>query len=536
MIRHFFLDKTNTIIENSFQNLGLNPILGVGYGKFLMRGLLHFDITKIKELIDDKTFADTNKLKFTLKMTNCFSVDSVPYKNNMNISPDFQFDRASSFDLMLFKLDEEFDMGRGFDYTDDLYIQNRYSYTEDGSNWYFAKKCVPWIYERNKFDLNSLKQSKKYYNRKKADKLSNEIIALAERLDDGSIDIETVKSELQKLAKSKEINSFSLQGGVYDKEFLEEQFNEYLNGNDSVIVGIQHFDFGNESLSIDITDYIMNELQSDCIKNYGLCLSFTPPYEVIGADTEQYVGFFNDNTNSFFHPYVEAVYDEYIDDDRESFTLGKTNKLYLYVFDDVVPTNLDNIPLCEINGTNVEVKQATKGVYFATVNDFNENMEAGMLYTDKWSEIALNGVSEDDVELEFETKPKSHKLQIGSNSYSRNKLVPTPYGINYGEQLKRGIEREVTLDFREEYSTDKMQLISGAEYRIYVFDGNRQLDVIPYTKIEKTYLNNYFKVYTEDLIPHKYYIDIKVNDGREIRIFEKLLMFEIINDVTEKYE
>ena len=48
MIRHFFLDKTNTIIEDTTKNVGLNPILSIGYGKFLMRGLIHFDLNEIK--------------------------------------------------------------------------------------------------------------------------------------------------------------------------------------------------------------------------------------------------------------------------------------------------------------------------------------------------------------------------------------------------------------------------------------------------------------------------------------------------------
>jgi hypothetical protein len=536
MIRHFFLDKTNTIIENSFQNLGLNPILGVGYGKFLMRGLLHFDILKIKELIDDKTFADTSKLKFTLKMTNCFSVDSVPYKNKMNISPDFRFDRASSFDLMLFKLDEDFDMGRGFDYTDDLYIKNRVSFSEEGSNWYFAKKCVPWRYERDKFDLNMPMLGGRYYDRKRADYISGEVIEIAEKFENDEMEIEEVIKRLEILATKKYLNSTSMKGGIYDKEFLINEYEKFMAGEKSIIVGIQHFDFGSEGLSIDVTDYIIDELNSNCIKNYGLCLAFTPYYESIGTEYEQYVGFFNDNTNTFFHPYIEAVYDEYIMDDRESFTVGRENKLYLYVFDDSIPTNLDKLPTCEIDGNEFEVKQATKGVYFASVSGFTPEMEVGMIYNDKWSEIELNGVSEDDVELEFSTRPKSHKLQIGSNSYSKSQLVPTPYGINYGEQVKRGLEREVVIDFREKFSTDKMKLVSNAEYRIYVLDGVKELDIIPYTKVEKSYLNNFFKVYTEDLIPNKYYVDIKVNDGREIRVFEKILMFEIVSDVTERYE
>ena len=155
MIRHFFLDKTNTILENSLQNLGLNPILSVGYGKFLMRGLLHFDISEIKKLVNDKTFANQNKLTFTLKMTNCFSVDTVPYEKPIHISPDLMFDRASSFDLMLFKLPQDFDAGRGFDYKNDFYIQNRLAYAEDGSNWYFSKKFIPWKYEKDIFNLDT---------------------------------------------------------------------------------------------------------------------------------------------------------------------------------------------------------------------------------------------------------------------------------------------------------------------------------------------------------------------------------------------
>ena len=83
MIRHFFLDKTNSIINKSEQNLGLNPILHVSYGGTLMRSLIHFDIENIKQLIDDKTFANVDKLRFTLKMTNCFSVDNSPYEKSL---------------------------------------------------------------------------------------------------------------------------------------------------------------------------------------------------------------------------------------------------------------------------------------------------------------------------------------------------------------------------------------------------------------------------------------------------------------------
>lgn len=550
MIRHFFLDKTNTILENSLQNLGLNPILGVGYGQFLMRGLLHFDISEIKKLINDKTFADPNKLTFTLKMTNCFSLDTVPYDKPIHLSPDFEFERASSFDLMVFKLPMDFDAGRGFDYKNDFYIQNRLAYAEDGSNWYFAKKFIPWKYEREKFDLDTYPlniRKKRYYDRKRSDEISKEIYNIASDYSDDS-DWEKAKQDLIELVDSYSLNYEALHGGIYSNETLAEEYEKYLNGEESIIIGTQHFDFGSENLSIDITKYVLEELADElndrldefekkCIDNFGLGLAFVPETEKIGSfNKEYYVGFFTDNTNTFFHPYIEANYDEYIMDDRESFTLGKNNSLYLYVFDDGVPTNLDRTPKCSIDGTDVSVKQVTKGVYCVSVGDLVSEMEVGTIHIDKWSKITLNGVQNEDVELEFSTKPLSNKLMIGENSYSKNSLVPSLYGINDNERLKRGQEREIVVDFREKYSTDKRMLTSHAEYRIYVYDGNRQLDVIPYTKIEKGFLNNYFKIYTQDFIPHKYHIDIKVSDGRETMFFENVLSFEIVSDVTERYE
>ena len=564
MIRHFFLDKTNTILENSLQNLGLNPILSVGYGQFLMRGLLHFDISEIKKLVNDKTFATQNKLTFTLKMTNCFSVDTVPYEKPIHISPDLMFDRASSFDLMLFKLPQDFDAGRGFDYKNDFYIQNRLAYAEDGSNWYFSKKFVPWKYEKEKFSLDTFPlniRHKRYYDRKRSDELKEEILDYVINYHDElgirqdcsgsttvSFDCKKIREDLKEIYCSDSLNKEALHGGIYSNETLAEEYEKYMNGKNSIIIGTQHFDFGSENLSIDITKYVMDELcdefndnldefEKKCIDNFGLGLAFVPETEKIGSrNHEYYVGFFTDNTNTFFHPYIEANYDEYIMDDRESFTIGRKNNLCLYVFDEGVPTNLDRVPKCTIEGSEVNVKQVTKGVYCATVGDLLPELEVGAIYTDKWSKIALNGVQNEDVELEFSTKPISNKLMIGDSSYSKNSLVPSLYGINDNERLKRGQEREVVVDFREKYSTDKRMLTSKAEYRIYVYDGSRQLEVIPYTKIEKGFLNNFFKIYTDDFIPHKYHIDIKVSDGRETRFFENVLSFEIVSDVTERYE
>ena len=84
MVRHIFLDKTNTITRGSLWNTGLNPILEINYGKELSRGLIHFDVDEIGALIADGTFSDPSKLACTLKMTNCASVDGLPYDKEIH--------------------------------------------------------------------------------------------------------------------------------------------------------------------------------------------------------------------------------------------------------------------------------------------------------------------------------------------------------------------------------------------------------------------------------------------------------------------
>ena len=539
MIRHFFLDKTNTIIEGSTQNVGLNPILSIGYGKFIMRGLIHFDLSEIRGLIEDKTFADTSKLTFTLKMTNCFSVDNVPYEKKYFMSFGESMKRASSVSAILFKLPCNFDMGRGYDFRDDFYVVNKSSNFDEASNWYFARTMIPWEYEREKFDLddpNLNVKTKSYFDRKKIDKFEKDVFRISEKINTGEYDIEEIKDDLEELSDNVIRSHYSLHGGIYSQDTLDEEYSNYIDGRDSIIVGSQDFDFGNENLSIDITGYVL-----DCINydenNYGLCLSFAPTTERIGSDEEEFgINFFTDHTNTFFHPYIECNYCETIKDDRESFTIGKPNRLYLYVSDDGEPVNLDKLPTCEANGEDVEVKQATKGVYYATVSASKDDFEPAAIYYDKWSEIALNGLQIEDVELEFSTRPWQHKLSVGDESKNKNNLVPFLSGINDNESINRGEIRTVIVEFREKFSTDKRKLASNAEYRLYVKDGNRELDVIQYHPIEKSFLNNFFNIYSSDLIPQTYYVDIRVTDRTELRYFKNVLRFNVISNITERYE
>jgi hypothetical protein len=88
----------------------------------------------------------------------------------------------------------------------------------------------------------------------------------------------------------------------------------------------------------------------------------------------------------------------------------------------------------------------------------------------------------------------------------------------------------------KKFETNKIELIDNAEYRIYVKDGEREIDIFNYQPIEKGFLNYFFVIHTEDLIPNKYFIDIKVKIGREIKYYKEILKFKIVDNVTNRYQ
>ena len=155
MIRHFFFDKINTIVRNEYANMGLNPVMELNYGgNVISRGLLHFDEEKLLDLIKDKTFCNLDKLSVKIKMTNCFSVDGYPYEKLLLNGKEIK-QRASSFDIMVFKLPCNFDEGRGFDYVADFWINNNHSFNTNASNWYFCNNGKVWPVDEDKIDLNN---------------------------------------------------------------------------------------------------------------------------------------------------------------------------------------------------------------------------------------------------------------------------------------------------------------------------------------------------------------------------------------------
>ena len=151
MIFRTYFSKNNTLIEDQFTNTGLNPITELVYGgvnsgntsNIYSRFLFYFDLSYLISQYNEGNLGDLSEITHKVKMYNSQAFES-------DLKGAMTFDnkrRASSFDLVMWKLNQDWDEGNGYDYY--CYnVLNQLScinYKETYSNWYFAQNLSPWI-------------------------------------------------------------------------------------------------------------------------------------------------------------------------------------------------------------------------------------------------------------------------------------------------------------------------------------------------------------------------------------------------------
>lgn len=308
--------------------------------------------------------------------------------------------------------------------------------------------------------------------------------------------------------------------GVFNNDYIEENY-----------LIKQHFDVGNEDIDVDLTEYV-----NDCImgtrENFGLGVAFSHDLDEIETEHLNYVGFFTDRTHTFFHPYLETTYDDYINDDRTNFYLDKDNRLYFYANVGGKMVNLDELPECRVSCNIMDVKQATKGVYYVELNMSSEEYEPETMFYDTWSNLKYKGRKLPDVDLYFTTKAADGYFTFGLpyESKKQEQIVPTISGINHREQIEQGDVRKINVDCKIAYTTKQQYGVDGLEYRLYSKASDIEVDVIGWTPVERGYNENFFLVDTKELAPGKYFIAIKVLKDMEEIYHNELCEFDILDN------
>jgi hypothetical protein len=144
MVIRTFFDKNNTMVSNSDVNTGLNPVTEIFYGgpvgeQKYSRYLFHFDESRLVSLYTGGTFTDLSKLKHTLRMTNTNTFDTTLLNGTYAGK-----DKASSFDLICFKVNQDWDNGVGYDFEIPIVLNGQVAYSNVPSNWVNSSTGIAW--------------------------------------------------------------------------------------------------------------------------------------------------------------------------------------------------------------------------------------------------------------------------------------------------------------------------------------------------------------------------------------------------------
>ena len=504
-----YFSKNNTIISDSLANTGRNPITDLYFGSAVdtiapngyTRFIFDLDLSQLFEKILNGTITTecVNNMTHTLTMTNTIRFD----EDLLNSYNSDQRRRASSFDLLLFRIPETCSPTTGTTTTT-------------------TQSCNPlpqtWD-EGVGYDYNN--------TRKAVNTSIGTSVSSAPLIDN------EYSTRPSNWFQTDNLNLWS-EPGMYSNT----NTSPFVNYNDLHIVDIQHFDKGNEDINFDMSSEINGIIDGTITGVTGWGIAYRPDFELITGLTSNYsVSFFTRHTQTFYEPYLLTTYDDLVQDDRNLFVEKTINKLYLFAYVDGDLVNLDSNPSVSIldpNGdpipslTNLPTCPRTKGVYEVVIPPMS-GYNTPCQFTDVWSNVVYNGVTLPNVENEFTLQTYKNRMIIGPQSKEPEVFGFDFYGIKQDEKILNTESRKVGVSIKKAYTTKHLLQNVDAYYRVYVREGNTEVQVQDWTKINRTPNEYYFIFDTVDKIPNEYYIDIKVNTSGETDVYKRTIKFMIVN-------
>jgi hypothetical protein len=151
------------------------------------------------------------------------------------------------------------------------------------------------------------------------------------------------------------------------------------------------------------------------------------------------------------------------------------------------------------------------------------------LFLDTWSNIKVNGFSLPNVINEFVILPIQSSLQIGLDSVDPKVYGFDFYGLKQDEKILNTDIRKVGVIIKQAYTKNKRLPKVEGYYRVYVREGQTEVQVQDWTKLNRTPNEYYFIFDTRDKIPNEYYIDLKVISSGEVNTYKRTIKFQIVN-------
>jgi len=472
LFRSYFL-KNNGLIKNNWTNNSQNPVTEVSYGtldKQVSRFIFDVDLSNLQDKINNG-FINSNKIvSHVLHMTNTIS-DASEYIGKKSYS--LEIDRATSFELELFNINEDWDEGGGYNF---VYRENQYPYvdtlepemSEQASNWYQRKTGIDWV-----------------------------------------------------------VSGGSYVSGV--TAIIGTQ--EFEKGNENIEIDVTNY-INQRLLG---TGYTGSSVYTG--DSFGLGIKFTDLYEVLDPEFRQAVAFYAKHTNTWYEPYIETTIDDTIEDDRNYFYLDKENDLYLYVnvggfSQNITVNNVDiydhkNNLITTITGNSIV--NVSKGIYKITLTINSETYPDSVLFRDVWS-VTVNGRTMEQENEFYLISNNNYYIFNQSNQINFDNYFFYFWGIGEKENIIAGNVRKIKLTIKELYPNQNKFLPLDIEYRLFTTVGKKyEIDVISFTSVNRTNTGYEFNLDTSWLIPQDYYLQLRLKNG-DYYENKQILSFIVVSD------
>lgn len=495
-IHRSYFSRNNTIQVNSVTNTGQSPWTELYFGsasdvisnKGYSRFIFDLDLTLLQQKITGNTISTGctgfSGITHTLRMTNTSAFD----RELLNDTTSTGRRRATSFDLILFRIpltsgstgaEQTWDEGVGYDYYN---VTN----TLNTNNGLLTPVALP-------LDKSFSQRASNWYQRTTIEDWSTY--------------------------------------GIYNN--TNSGTGSTINYSGITILGTQHFEFGNEDIEFDMTNEI-NSILTGATGHTGWGIAFVPELENLTGLTENYsVGFFSRHTQTFYQPFLETSYNDLILDDRNSFYSYNNNNLYLYSYLNGNPITLDNLPLVEIENIqgqsvgNFTACTITEGIYEISVNSITASTPC--MFTDTWSNLSYNGVTLPNVVNDLTVLPYKQGFQIGIQSKDPELYGFDFYGIKQDEKILNTDIRKVGVIVKRAYTSNQVLTPVTVSYRVYVKEGQTEVQVQDWTQVNRTPNEYYFIFDTRDKIPNEYFVDLKVQTSGEVDTYKRSIKFQIVD-------
>lgn len=460
-----YFGKNNTLIEGNQTNNSQNPVGEIYYGS--PQALRSRIIFKF-DLTDLQTKVTNEGIsKGSIASHKLVLKNTIAHRPDLLGKKSYQdvIERASSFTLDLFTVPEDWDEGSGYDFVYQDADILNFGIVTGASNWYYKKTSQPWT-------------------------VSGAYIASG---------------------------TTGLTG---------------TTTGTSAIIGSQNFPKGNEDISIDITSYVNKILYSGSTDN-GLGLKFSSQIELLTTTYKQAVAFHLRNTNTVFEPYLETIINDQIVDDRKYFFLDKPNDLYLY--SSAGDVTISTVTITDYKGqvfsvfTGNSITRVKKGVYKITLTVDSSVYPDAVIFKDNWTLTQNSKVKTicQDFYLIHQDKYFSFDL---TNMINPDNFYFSYFGIKSSEYIKRGDVRKIQLIVKQLYDTQDDNLPLQLSYRLFMKQGDHtQIDIIPFTPLNRTVRGYEFDLDTSWLIPQDYYMELKFSNN-SFFVVKAPISFTIVND------